>query len=342
VSNLLLSVKTRLVAVAIAGALSASAFAADVTGAGASFVFPVMTKWSAEYNKASGKKVNYQSIGSSGGIAQIKAGTVDFGSSDAPMKPEELAKFGLAQFPSVIGGVVPVMNVPGVQSGAMKLDGALLADMFMGKITMWNDPRIVALNGGVQLPAQKITVVHRSDGSGTTFNFVNYLSKVSADWKSSVGEGTAVKWPTGIGGKGNEGVTAYVKQIKGSIGYVELSFALQNKLTYARMKNAAGKYVIPSDDAFQSAANNADWASAKDFYLVITNAPGEESWPITATNFIMMYKQPKKPESAKASKEFFRWVYANGDAQAKSLDYVPLPDALVKQIEAYWAKNMAY
>jgi phosphate transport system substrate-binding protein len=342
VSNLLLSVKTRLVAVAIAGALSASAFAADVTGAGASFVFPVMTKWSAEYNKASGKKVNYQSIGSSGGIAQIKAGTVDFGSSDAPMKPEELAKFGLAQFPSVIGGVVPVMNVPGIQSGAMKLDGALLADIFMGKVTMWNDPRIVALNGGLQLPAQKITVVHRSDGSGTTFNFVNFLSKVNADWKSSVGEGTAVKWPTGIGGKGNEGVTAYVKQIKGSIGYVELSFALQNKLTYARMKNAAGKFVIPSDDSFQSAANNADWTSAKDFYLVITNAPGEESWPITATNFIMMYKQPKKLESAKASKEFFRWVYANGDAQAKSLDYVPLPDALVKQIEAYWAKNMAY
>jgi phosphate transport system substrate-binding protein len=342
VSNLLVSLKTRLVAVALAGAFSASAFAADVTGAGASFVFPVMTKWSAEYNKASGKKVNYQSIGSSGGIAQIKAGTVDFGSSDAPMKPDDLAKFGLAQFPSVIGGVVPVINVPGVQSGAMKLDGALLADIFMGKVTMWNDPRIAALNGGIALPAQKITVVHRSDGSGTTFNFVNYLSKVSPDWKSSVGEGTAVKWPTGIGGKGNEGVTAYVKQIKGAVGYVELSFALQNKLTYARLKNAAGKFVIPSDDSFQSAANNADWASAKDFYLVITNAPGEESWPITATNFIMMYRQPKNAESAKAAKEFFRWVYANGDAQAKSLDYVPLPAALVKQIEAYWAKNMAY
>jgi phosphate transport system substrate-binding protein len=242
----------------------------------------------------------------------------------------------------VIGGVVPVINVPGVQSGAMKLDGALLADIFMGKVTMWNDPRIAALNGGIALPAQKITVVHRSDGSGTTFNFVNYLSKVSPDWKSSVGEGTAVKWPTGIGGKGNEGVTAYVKQIKGAVGYVELSFALQNKLTYARLKNAAGKFVIPSDDSFQSAANNADWASAKDFYLVITNAPGEESWPITATNFIMMYRQPKNAESAKAAKEFFRWVYANGDAQAKSLDYVPLPAALVKQIEAYWAKNMAY
>ena len=339
---MLLSLKTRLVAVAVAGALSASAFAADVSGAGSSFAFPIMSKWSADYAKTSGKKVNYQSIGSSGGIAQIKAGTVDFGASDAPLKPDELAKFGLAQFPAVSGGVVPVMNVPGVQAGAMKLDGGLLADIFMGKVTMWNDPRIVALNGGVQLPAQKITVVHRSDGSGTTFNFVNYLSKVSPTWKSSVGEGTAVKWPTGIGGKGNEGVTAYVKQIKGSVGYVELSFAIQNKLTYARMKNAAGKYVIPSDDSFQAAANNADWANAKDFYLVMTNAPGEEAWPIAATVFITMYKQPKDATSAKAAKEYFRWAYSNGDAQAASLNYVPLPDALVKQIEAYWAKNMAY
>jgi phosphate transport system substrate-binding protein len=207
---------------------------------------------------------------------------------------------------------------------------------------MWNDPRIVALNGGVQLPASKITVVHRSDASGTTFNFVNYLSKISPEWKSGVGEGTAVKWPIGIGGKGNEGVTAYVKQIKGAIGYVELSYALQNKLTYSRMKNAAGNYVIPSDDSFSAAAANADWASAKDFYLVITNAPGEKSWPITATNFILMYKQPKNAAGAKSAKEFFSWIYANGDAQAKSLDYVPLPDSLVKQIEAYWAKNMAY
>ncbi len=342
VSKLLFSFKTRLVAVALAGVLSASAFAADVTGAGSSFAFPIMSKWSPDYAKTSGKKVNYQSIGSSGGIAQIKAGTVDFGASDAPLKPEELAKFGLAQFPAVIGGVVPVMNVPGIQAGAMKLDGALLADIFMGKVTMWNDPRIAALNGGIALPAQKITVVHRSDGSGTTFNFVNYLSKVNSDWKSSVGEGTAVKWPTGIGGKGNEGVTAYVKQIKGAIGYVELSFALQNKLTYARLKNAAGKFVIPSDDSFQAAASSADWANAKDFYLVMTNAPGEEAWPIAATVFIMMYKQPKNAEGAKGAKEFFRWAYANGTNQAKALNYVPLPPALVKQIEAYWAKNMAY
>lgn len=341
-SSLFHSVKLRAITALAFCALALNTQASDVTGAGASFVFPVMTKWSSDYAKASGKKVNYQSIGSGGGIAQIKAGTVDFGSSDAPLKPDELAKFGLTQFPSVIGGVVPVLNVPGVAAGALKLDGPLLADIFLGKITMWNDPRIVALNGGVTLPALKITVVRRSDGSGTTFNFVNYLSKVSPDWKSKVGEGTSVKWPTGIGGKGNEGVTAYVKQIKGAMGYVELSFAVQNKLAYARMKNAAGKYVIPSDDSFQAAANNADWASAKDFYLVITNAPGEESWPITATNFIMMYKQPKNAASAKAAKEFFRWVYANGDAQATALSYVPLPPALVKQIEAYWASSMAY
>ena len=336
------TLSTRLAAVVVAGAFAFTAHAADVTGAGASFIYPVMSKWSADYAKATGRKVNYQSIGSGGGIAQIKAGTVDFGSSDAPLKPEELAKFGLAQFPSVIGGVVPVINVPGVASGALKLDGPLLADIFMGKVTMWNDARIAELNRGVSLPALKITVVHRSDGSGTTFNFVNYLSKVSPEWKQRVGEGTAVKWPTGIGGKGNEGVAAYVKQIKGGIGYVELSYALQNRMAYARLKNAAGNFVLPSDETFQAAAASADWANARDFYLVMTNAPGENAWPITATNFILMHKQPKNAQRAKAAKEFFRWVYANGDAQAKALDYVPLPDSLVKQIEAYWQANMAY
>ncbi|MCI4566792.1 phosphate ABC transporter substrate-binding protein PstS [Lysobacter sp. CFH 32150] len=337
------TIKFRIAALALATAFAANAQAADVTGAGASFVYPIMSKWSADYAKATSKKVNYQSIGSGGGIAQIKAATVDFGSSDAPLKPEELAKYGLAQFPSVIGGVVPVINVPGVASGALKLDGETLADIFLGKITKWDDPRIVALNSGVKLPAgKKITVVHRSDGSGTTFNFVNYLSKVSPEWKSSVGEGTAVKWPTGIGGKGNEGVAAYVKQIAGGIGYVELSYALQNKMAYSRLKNAAGNYVNPSDETFQAAAASADWASAKDFYLVMTNAPGEKSWPITATNFILMYKQPKNAAGAKNAKEFFAWAYANGDAQAKALDYVPLPDALVKQVEAYWAANMKF
>ena len=336
------SLKLRAVAALAFGAFAVNAFAADATGAGASFVFPVMTKWSADYAKATGKQINYQSIGSGGGIAQIKAGSIDFGSSDAPMKPEELAKSGLTQFPSVIGGVVPVFTLPGVASGAMKLDGPLLADIFQGKVTMWNDPRIVALNGGLTLPAQKITVIHRSDGSGTSFNFTNYLSKVSPEWKSTVGEGTSVRWPTGIGAKGNDGVAALVKQIKGAIGYVELSFALQNKMPYSRMKNAAGNFVLANDDTFQAAANSADWASAKDFYLVITNAPGQNAWPITATNFILMYRQPKNAAGAKAAKDFFRWVYANGDAQAKSLDFVPLPAELVKQIEAYWSKNMPY
>ncbi len=336
------SYKLQTAALILASGAMFNAHANDVTGAGASFVYPVMTKWSADYAKSSGKRVNYQSIGSGGGIAQIKAGTVDFGSSDAPLKPEELKASGLAQFPSVIGGVVPVVNLPGVASGALKFDGPLLADIFLGNVTMWNDAKIAALNSGVTLPAMKITVVRRSDGSGTTFNFVNYLSKVSADWKSKVGEGNSVKWPTGVGGKGNEGVAAYVKQIKGGIGYVEFSYALQNKLTYARVKNAAGNFVLPSDESFQAAAGSANWASSKDFYLVMTNAPGQNAWPIAATNFILMYKKPKNAEGAKAAKEFFRWVYANGDAQAKSLDYVPLPDALVKQIETYWSSTMPY
>jgi phosphate transport system substrate-binding protein len=336
------TIKFRAAAAALAIGLAANAQAADVTGAGSSFVYPAMSAWSADYNKATGKQINYQSIGSGGGIAQIKAATVDFGASDAPMKPEELAKAGLAQFPSVIGGVVPVVNVPGVASGAMKLDGATLANIFLGKVTKWNDPAIVALNGGLSLPDRKITVVHRSDGSGTTFNFVNYLSKVNGDWKTSVGEGTSVHWPTGIGGKGNEGVAAYVKQINGGIGYVELSYALQNKMVYARMKNAAGNFVLPSDETFAAAADSADWANAQDFYLVMTNAPGEKAWPITATTFILMYKQPKNAAGAKQAKEFFKWVYANGDARAKALDYVPIPDALVQQIQAYWTRTMPY
>ncbi len=335
-------IKISAAALTAAVAFTSQAMAADVTGAGASFVYPVMSKWSSDYAKATGKKVNYQSIGSGGGIAQIKAGTVDFGSSDAPLKPAELEQFGLIQFPSVIGGVVPVVNLPGVASGAMKFDGALLADIFAGKVKTWNDPRIVELNGGVKLPNSKIMVVHRSDASGTTFNFTNYLSKVNGDWKAKYGEGTSVKWATGIGGKGNEGVAAYVKQIKGAIGYVELSYALQNKLTYTRMKNASGNFVNPSDDSFQAAAANADWASSKDFYLVMTNARGEKSWPITATNFILMHKNPKNAATAKNAKDFFTWVYANGDAQAKALDYVPLPNSLVQQIKSYWSAEVKY
>ena len=339
-----MSIRHSLLALALTFGMAGTgtALAADATGAGASFIYPVMSKWSSDYSKATGKKVNYQSIGSGGGIAQIKAGTVDFGSSDKPLKPEELAQAGLAQFPSVIGGVVPVLNVPGVQAGAMKLDGETLANIFLGKIAKWNDPAIAALNPGLALPDQKITVVHRSDGSGTTFNFVNYLSKVSPEWKTSVGEGTSVKWPVGIGGKGNEGVAAYVKQIKGGIGSVELSYALQNKMAYSRLKNAAGNFILPSDESFAAAAASAEWAKSKDFFLVMTNAPGNDSWPITATNFILMYKKPKNLAGSKNAKEFFRWVYANGGPQATALGYVPLPPALVQQIEAYWAKNMAY
>jgi phosphate transport system substrate-binding protein len=326
----------------VAAVGTTAAQAADITGAGATFIYPLLSKWSADYNEATGNKINYQSIGSGGGIAQIKAGTVDFGSSDKPLPPAELAAAGLGQFPSAIGGVVPVMNLPGVPAGAMKLDGPLLADIFLGKVTTWNDPRIAALNGGVSLPSRRITVVHRSDGSGTTFNFVNYLSKVSPDWQKDVGEGTSVKWPTGIGGKGNEGVAAYVKQVVGGIGYVELSYALQNRMSYSRLKNAAGNFVNPSDDTFQAAAASADWKSAKDFHLVMTNAPGENAWPIAATNFILMYKHPKDAQRARNARDFFRWAYANGDAQATALGYVPLPDALVKQIEAYWASDMKF
>ncbi|PPU46683.1 phosphate ABC transporter substrate-binding protein PstS [Xanthomonas arboricola] len=334
------SLKTRLAVGVLTASLALCAQAADVTGAGASFIYPVMSKWSADYNAATKKQVNYQSIGSGGGIAQIKAASVDFGSSDAPLKPEELATAGLAQFPSVIGGVVPVVNVPGVAAGALKLDGKTLGDIFLGKVSTWNDPAIAALNPGMKLPDGKITVVHRSDGSGTSFNFTNYLSKVNPDWKGKVGEGTAVQWPTGIGGKGNEGVAAYVKQIKGGIGYVELSYALQNKMAYTAMKNAAGKFVQPSDETFAAAANSADWGNSKDFYLVMTNAAGDNAWPITATNFILVQKKPKNAAGLKNTLEFFRWVYSKGDAQAKQLDYVPLPDSLVTQIEGYWAKNL--
>ncbi len=311
----------------------------EISGAGASFIFPLVSKWSADYNAATGAKINYQSIGSGGGIAQIKAGTVDFGSSDKPLSSEELAQAGLGQFPSAIGGVVPVVNIEGLEGGKLRLSGALLADIFLGKVKTWNDPAIVAANPGVKLPDGKITLVHRSDGSGTTFNFSNYLSKVSPDWKSKVGEGTSVQWPDGVGGKGNEGVASYVKQIKGSIGYVELAYALQNGMPYASMQNAAGNWVQPTAESFAAAAASADWATAKDFNLVITNAPGEQSWPITATNFMLMHKQPKDAQRSKDTLAFFKWAFENGQAQANELHYVPLPAALIAQIESYWASE---
>lgn len=325
------------IAVAVAASLfSIAAGATDVTGAGSSFVYPVLSKWSASFAESTGNHVNYQSIGSGGGIAQIKAGTVDFGASDKPLSGDDLKQNGLGQFPIVIGGIVPVIHVDGIESGQLVLDGSTLAGVFMGSITRWNDPAIAALNNGMQLPDAKITVVHRSDGSGTTFNFANYLSKVSTRWKSDVGEGTAVKWPVGVGGKGNEGVAAYVRQIKNSIGYVEYAYALKNKIAYALMKNAAGTTVTPSGDSFQTAAGSADWANASDFNLIMTNAPGNDAWPITATTWVIMYKQPKNAESAKVVFEFFKWSLEHGKSAAESLDYVPLPDTLVKQIEAYW------
>ncbi|PBS12192.1 phosphate ABC transporter substrate-binding protein PstS [Lysobacteraceae bacterium NML93-0792] len=324
------------------GAPGASQGAGDrvgmqITGAGATFIFPLVSRWSADYNAATGNRVNYQSIGSGGGIAQIKAGTVDFGSSDKPLDSAELQAAGLGQFPSAIGGVVPVVNVDGLQPGQLRLTGALLADIFMGKVGTWNDPAITALNPGVTLPAGEISVVHRSDGSGTTFNFSNYLSKVSPDWKSRIGEGTSVQWPVGVGGKGNEGVASYVQQIKGSIGYVELAYALQNNMPYASLQNAAGTWVQPSEESFAAAAATADWGSAQDFNLVITNAPGADAWPITATNFMLMPKQPRDAERSRAARDFFKWAFESGQAQASELHYVPLPAELVQQIEAYWA-----
>ncbi|HZW18936.1 MAG TPA: phosphate ABC transporter substrate-binding protein PstS [Luteimonas sp.] len=316
--------------------------AAEITGAGATFIFPLVSKWSADYNRETGNKVNYQSIGSGGGIAQIKAGTVDFGSSDAPLSSEELAEAGLGQFPSAIGGVVPVVNLEGFEAGKLRVTGAVLADIYLGKVTKWNDPAIAALNPGAALPDLKINLVHRSDGSGTTFNFTNYLAKVSPEWKSKVGEGKSVQWAGGVGGKGNEGVASYVQQIKGAVGYVELAYALQNKMTWLSMQNAAGNWVQPNAETFQAAAAGADWKNARDFNLVITNAPGDQAWPITATNFILMHKQPRDAQRSANALAFFKWALENGQAQANELHYVALPPELVQQIEAYWASEFAH
>lgn len=336
---MILLTKNRLSILLASLCLSGMAHATDVTGAGSSFVFPVLSKWSQEYSKASPNRINYQSIGSGGGIAQIKAATVDFGASDAPLSADDLKAAGLGQFPSVIGGIVPVVNIEGVEPGKLKLDGETLAKIFKGTITSWDDKEIVALNPGLKLPSEKITVVHRSDGSGTSFNFTNYLSKASEDWKASPGFGTTVPWPVGVGGKGNEGVSAYVKQIKGSIGYVEYAYALQNKMSHTQLKNAAGKFIEPNAKAFAAAADTADWSTAKDFNLIMTNAPGDAAWPITATTWIIMYKTPKNAEQSKAAFDFFKWSLENGQAQAAALDYVALPESLVKRIEGYWKSD---
>jgi phosphate transport system substrate-binding protein len=298
-------------------------------------VYPVLSAWAADYQKQSGASVNYQSIGSGGGVAQIKAGTVDFGATDQPLDPAELASAGLAQFPVVIGGVVPVVNIAGIQPGKLRLTGPVLADIYAGKIKSWNDPAIARLNAGVALPASHITVVHRSDGSGTSFNFTHYLSQVSASWKSSPGEGKSVAWPTGVGGKGNEGVAGYVKQIPNSIGYVEYAYVLQNHMAYALLQNSAGSFVAPSAVSFQAAAASADWKNAKDFFLVMTNAPGADAYPITATTFIVMHRKASDKARSDAALSFFRWALEKGQPQAQKLDYVPLPADLVQQIETY-------
>jgi phosphate transport system substrate-binding protein len=333
--------RIRAVAATAAAFIATSAFAIDITGAGATFPYPIYAKWADAYKKNTGTGMNYQSIGSGGGIKQITAKTVDFGASDMPLKPEDLEKEGLTQFPTVIGGDVPVVNLPGVQAGQLHLTGAVLADIYLGKITKWNDPAIAKLNAGATLPAQDITVVHRSDGSGTTFIWVNYLSKMSPEWKGKVGEGTSVNWPVGVGGKGNEGVSSYVQRIAGSIGYVEYAYALQNKMNTVAVQNREGEYVQAKAETFKAAAANADWSKAPGFYLILTDQPGKGVWPISGATFILMHKTQEKPDVAKEVLKFFNWAYGpEGDQLASSLDYVPLPDIVVKQIEASWKSNI--
>lgn len=332
--------KTLLTGFAALALCGSAAAVSQVNGAGATFPYPVYAKWAAAYKDKAGLQMNYQAIGSGGGIKQIKARTVDFGASDAPLKAEELDKHGLMQFPMVMGGVVPVVNVEGVEPGKLKLDGPTFARIFMGKITQWNDPAIQKLNPGINLPDSKITVVHRSDGSGTTWIFTSYLSKISDQWKSTVGHAKAVAWPVGVGGKGNQGVASYVGRIKNSIGYVEYAYALQNKMTYVSLKNRDGHFVEPTSGNFQAAAANADWENAPGFYEVLTDQPGAKSWPITGASFILMYKDAKKPQAAQAALKFFDWSYANGDKMAEDLDYVPMPDNVVKLVEKTWAEQI--
>jgi phosphate transport system substrate-binding protein len=323
-----------LMAVAATLAFNGTVSAQEITGAGASFPAPIYSKWASDYNKATGVKVNYQSIGSGGGIKQIDSKTVDFGASDMPQTDEVLKSKGQMQFPTVIGGTVPVINVKGIAPGQMKLDGQTLGDIFLGKITKWNDPAIKALNPTLALPDAAIAPVRRADGSGTTFNFTNYLSRVHPEWKAKVGEGTAVNWPVGAGGKGNEGVSAFVNRLPNSIGYVEYSYVKQNKMTYVQMKNRDGQFVSPDDDAFKAAAAGADWN--KTFYQLITDQPGKGTWPISTATYVLMHLKQDKPANAAEVLKFFNWAYANGDQAAAALDYVPLPDAVVALIQKSW------
>ncbi len=323
-----------------AAAIFAPAQAADISGAGATFPYPVYAKWADTYKKETGVGLNYQSIGSGGGIKQIQAKTVTFGATDMPLKAAQLEKDGLVQFPMVMGGVVPVINVEGIQSGDIVLDGTALARIFLGEIKSWNDPVIAKLNPTAKLPNQPIVVVHRSDGSGTTFLFTDYLSKVNADWKGKVGANTAVEWPVGIGAKGNEGVANNVAQTKGSIGYVEYAYAKQNKLTFAKMTNKDGKAVAPTAEAFMAAAANADWEGTPGFGVILTNEAGAATWPIAGATFILIHKQPRDPVAAAEALKFFSWAYAKGDKMAEELDYVPMPDKVVGAIQKVWTANI--
>jgi phosphate transport system substrate-binding protein len=319
-----------------------AALADDITGAGSTFVSPVLSKWSAAYSAKGGTALTYQAIGSGAGIAALRSEIVDFAASDAPLRPAELRKLGLLQFPLVIGGVVPIVNIEGVEPGEIKFTGSLLADIFLGKVAKWNDPKIVSLNPGVKLPASAIIVVHRVDASGTTFNWVNYLSKMSAEWRGEVGEGLSVAWPVGVGGKGNDGVASFVKQTRNSIGYVEHAYAVRSKLTHGLVQNKAGRFVLPSMKTFEAAAASADWgSSAQDFYVVITDSPGEEAYPIAATSFALMYKTPKVPARTKAALAFFRWALQDEQKLAGELGYVALPPKVVSQVEAYWKARFA-
>lgn len=311
-----------------------------INGAGATFPNPLYAKWSYEYAKLSGMKLNYQSIGSGGGIKQIMAGTVDFGASDAPLGAKDLKEASLVQFPMAVGGVVPVINVKGIKPGQLKLTGEVLADIYLGKITQWNDKKIADLNAGVPLPDEKITVVHRSDGSGTTWIFTNYLAKVSPEWEKKAGFGTAVNWPTGVGGKGNEGVATYVKRIKGTIGYVEFAYAVQNKLPHAQLKNKAGNFVEPSMDSFAAAAESADWKGTPGYAVILTNQAGKNAWPIAGATFILVKKNPTECAKAKEVLKFFDWAYNNGGQMAKALDFVPIPKNVSDLMEATWAKEI--
>jgi len=317
-----------------------SAPGAQITGAGSTFVYPVLSAWASDYKKQGGANINYQSIGSGGGVAQVKAGTVDFGATDQPLTSDDVAKSNLAQFPIVIGGIVPVVNVAGLKAGQLRLTGPLLADIYAGKVKTWNDPSIMKVNPGVSLPATSIALVHRSDGSGTTFNFTHYLSQVSPTWKAGPGEGKTVAWPGGVGGKGNEGVAAYVRQIPNSLGYVEYAYAQQNKMNVAALQNAAGTFVAPSAASFSNAAESADWKNAKDFNLVMTNAPGANAWPLTATTFVLVPKEAKDKAKTQAVVTFFRYALEKGQGQANRLDYVPLPAPLVQQVESYISANL--